>query len=357
MFQRVLAGQADRADAEPAQQGEAGAVLGADEPGHDLDHEAAREERGAEARVHRSAGVATEVEEPGGLDREVHDHQADGPPAPVHDAERHEAQPRREAHEDRAEQQVELRHAEGELTLRREQALHGEPPAHDVHAAGPPAVGRSHPGAGQDEPGGEAREGGAQDHQHVGRAPHGHVDPVGLVPDLVEGEAGHGTETERPERQQRRRDAQRAEPVAVHPVEGRHQRAEHGATEDHHQAEQDAAVRRGHELVVTAEGDVPGHVGVEALPRDEQAVQRHADRHPRPTGDAGDAGDAARDARERPQQRPGRSFGRPSAPRTRTLTRKTADEAPEGGPRGEGRAAEGSGRLGLGEDGEHGYHG
>ena len=69
--------------------------------------------------------------------QEVHDDEAERPPAAVHEAEGHEAEPGGEADEDRAEQQAELRHAERELALRGEEALEREPPAHDVRHRGP----------------------------------------------------------------------------------------------------------------------------------------------------------------------------------------------------------------------------
>ncbi len=163
----------------------------------------------------------------------------------------------RQADEDRREEEVELRHPEGELAEGGLQPLQREPPADDVGGAPPAAVRGAHAGLGQDQPGSQAGEGGTQDHEHVGGAPHGDVDAVGAVPHLVEREAGHGTQSESPEREQRAGDAQRSEAVPVDPVEGRHEGAEHRAAEDHDQPQQDAGVGCGQQLVISAECDVP----------------------------------------------------------------------------------------------------
>ena len=109
-----------------------------------------------------------------------------------------------------------------------------------------PSVG-AHAGLGQDEPRGQPRERGAQDHEHVGRAPHRDVDAVLPVPDLVEREAGDDrAQPEGPQRQ--RATAGTRRPPTRRPVdavEGGDDGAEHGAAEDHHEAEEDAAVGGG----------------------------------------------------------------------------------------------------------------
>src|SRR5439155_23218999 len=70
--------------------------------------------------------------------------------------------------------------------------------------------------------------------------------------------------------------------------ERREQHAEHGTGRDEEQPDDDAGVRRREERLVAAVGDVPGHVGVEALAGDDEAEHRRADGGRRPAGDAGD---------------------------------------------------------------------
>ena len=60
-----------------------------------------------------------------------------------------------------------------------------------------------------------------------------------------------------------------------------------------------AGVGRGEQLVVAAERDVPGHVGVEADAGDQQGEQRLPDGDGGPARDAGEAGEATADALER----------------------------------------------------------
>src|SRR3546814_4267638 len=75
-----------RSDAEPAEEREPSPVVCAPDPGHQLDHQPADQERGPEAGVDRAV-LGSEVEEAGDLDGEVHDHEPEDPPPPVHDPE------------------------------------------------------------------------------------------------------------------------------------------------------------------------------------------------------------------------------------------------------------------------------
>src|SRR3546814_5535722 len=88
---------------------------------------------------------SSDLEEARDLDGEVHDHEPEDPPPTVHDPEGDEAEAGRQADEDRAEQQAELRDTEGELALRRQQALDREPSADDVRGPGPATVGGADP--------------------------------------------------------------------------------------------------------------------------------------------------------------------------------------------------------------------
>src|SRR3546814_9105944 len=73
----------------------------APDPGHQLDHQPAEQERGPEAGVDRAV-FGSEVEEARDLDGEVHDHEPEDPPPTVHDPEGDEAEAGRQADEDRA---------------------------------------------------------------------------------------------------------------------------------------------------------------------------------------------------------------------------------------------------------------
>ncbi len=97
--------------------------------------------------------------------------------------------------------------------------------------------------------------------------------PYSLVPDLIEGEARDRPEPESPEGEQHHGYAQGTQAQSVDLLEGGHERAEHGTAQDHDEPEEDPAVRGGQQLVVAAQRDVPGHVGVEPLPGDEQPVE------------------------------------------------------------------------------------
>src|SRR3546814_9597621 len=66
----VLAGQPDGADAETAEEREPSPVVCAPDPGHQLDHQPAAQERGPEAGVDRAV-LGSEVEEAGALAGDV----------------------------------------------------------------------------------------------------------------------------------------------------------------------------------------------------------------------------------------------------------------------------------------------
>ena len=117
------------------------------------------------------------------------------------------ANARRDHEDHRVEDLLELRHAEGELAERRDEALQRQPRGDDVNAHRPARVVRLHAGVGEHEPRRDADEGRAEDHQHVRRAPHRDVDAELAVPQLVEREARDGGAAERQQRQRRPRDA------------------------------------------------------------------------------------------------------------------------------------------------------
>ena len=237
------------------------------------------------------------------LGERVDDGDEQRPTRAEHETDRDQADPGGERDEHRLEHLGELRDAEAELALAGDQALEREPGGEAVQERGPARVRRPDAGVGEHEPAGEPGEAGAHDHEHVGGAPHGDVDAEGLVPDLVHREAGHRPDAEGAQRQHRPRHPEAGDaPAPVPPVEGGDDRAEHGSRQDAEQAEEDAGMRRGEELLVAPEGDVPGHVAVEADARDQQGEQGLADGDGGPTGDAGGAGEAPADALERAER-------------------------------------------------------
>ena len=191
-----LAGEADGADAEPESTANRPRRSMPTARATSSTTSADSDERGAVAGLDRS--VAAELGELG--ERRRWRRCSSGSTRPEDEADGDQAEAGGHRDEQRVEDLRELRHAEAELALAGHQALEGEPGGEAVEEPGP-AVGLGvDAGVGHDQPAGEADEAGPEDHQHVGRAPHGDVDAVGRVPDLVHGEA----------RRPRRRRARRA---------------------------------------------------------------------------------------------------------------------------------------------------
>ena len=152
-----------------------------------------------------------------------------------------------------------------------------------------PAPGRAGGAAALDEqqPGGDRRQRGAADHQHVGRAPERDVLAEDAVPDVVEREAEHGDRAA----QQQQRAAERDAPAgrerqrrAVAVVGAEHAGQEAGQR-DAAEAEQDRVVgdvgeRAGVAPVVDVGGDVPE----EAEGGDPERAEREQHRQRRPAG-------------------------------------------------------------------------
>ncbi len=289
-----LAGQADRPHGEAGDQTEPQSPVRPEDPGHRLDAEGRDDVETTRARLEGS-GVPEDRHR---LEGDREDGDPEPPPASEHDPHGREREAAGDQHEDRVEELLELGDAEGELPLGRRQSLEDEEPGEDVGEALPAPPGGGVVGVpeadarlGEDEPAGEAGEGGPEDHQHVGRAPHRHVDPVGVVPDLVQGEARDGAHAEEPQRDEGTGhpdladDGQPEPETDVDPLEGGRQDPQDGAPEDHEQTDDDGRMGSGEELLVPAERDVPGDVAVEALSGDQQAEEA------RPHGRRGPAGD------------------------------------------------------------------
>jgi hypothetical protein len=122
----------------------------------------------------------------------------------------------RERDQDRVEDELELRHAEAELELERRQADQRRARELDLPGEQREPAGVRPPGRAaaldQQQPGGDRRQGGAADHQHMRRTPERDVLAEDAMPDVVEREAEHRDRAA----QQQQRAAERDAPAGRH---------------------------------------------------------------------------------------------------------------------------------------------
>ena len=85
-------------------------------------------------------------------------------------------------------------------------------------------------------------------------------------------------------------------------LQRREQDADRSGHQDQAEPDDDASVRRGEQVLVAAERDVPRDVAVEALAGDEQAEQRQPDRGGGPPRDVHDAFEGVGDAQQDPRR-------------------------------------------------------
>jgi hypothetical protein len=207
----------------------------------------------------------------------------------------------------RVEDELELRHAVAELELERGEADQRRARELDLPGEQPQAAGagpaRRAAALDEQQPGGDGRQRGAADHQHVGRAPERDVLAEDAVPDVVEREAEHGDRAA----QEQKRAAERHAPAGREgerravAVVGAEDAGEEAGERDAAEPQQDRVVRDvGERAGVAAVVDVGGDVPEEAEGGDAQGAE--GDEHGQ-RGPAGDGHDALREARQAVEQR------------------------------------------------------
>ena len=174
----------------------------------------------------------------------------------------------------RVVQLLELGHAQVELELERGQPDQHRPSQDSLRGPDEGGVAGARAGLGEEHPHGQRRERRAGDHQQVGRAPHGHVDPVGAVPQVVEGEPDQRAAPQDQQGQGPVRDPDVPEPTAdVRLHDGGQQDRDDGGPGDQGQPHQDAQVGGGPQERVAALVHVPHDVPHEADHRDGEREQ------------------------------------------------------------------------------------
>jgi hypothetical protein len=139
------------------------------------------------------------------------------------------------------------------------------------------------------QPDGHRREHRRADHQHVRRRPHGHVEAVDGVPELVDpvpgdGQRPHGEQAGAPEGHPPAADLPADRGVGA----GRDVDADGARHADTGRAEQEVDVRRAEQELVPTDGDVPRDVPEEPGERDQHRAEPDDEGRRRPVGHAGD---------------------------------------------------------------------
>jgi hypothetical protein len=308
---RPLGGQADGGNGDPGHERKAQAGVGAQHPRHDLDPD-------GRAQVQREAGNgvvegASHQEGEAAPQDQERDHGQQGAAGTERGAGGDQRERGSDGDEQRLVQDLELGDAEVELALEDRQAR--EDGAEQEHLDAPAEGGGRGPGLEPPLPEHEPQHQGAQppagDELQMGGAPQRHVDPVGLVPQVVERERHHRADAEGAEEEGGPRDAQGphahsdALVLGVGPVEGGEDDGDHRGEHEAVQPDEDQRVRGREQLVVATLVDVPGHVPVEADDDDEQHDQPAQDSGHGPARIAGEALQGVTDLGEEEPERVG----------------------------------------------------
>ena len=157
----------------------------------------------------------------------------------------------------------------------------------------------------EQQPGGHRREHRRPDHEQVGRTPHGHVDAVVGVPEVVEREAGDAAGADHEQTHAAPGKAQPPQrPGGGGAVEGGHRDAHRPGGAEAGEADEDEDVGGGEQLGVAAEVDVPGDIPEESEAGAEQGPAVEEDAAGAPAREPGDPLQRGRGALQ-PGERPG----------------------------------------------------
>ena len=177
----------DSGNTDGAGRGEPQCPAWGDHKAHDLDDNGSPEiERRARIGV-----LASLHEREQWSQDEVDGHDQQGAPATKNQAGRYQRDTGGQGDDHGVVELLELGHAEVELGRQTTHAPEDEHGSEHVQQPRAPAGARKRARLAQHEPTRDWAQGGAADHQQVGRAPHGDVDAVGLVPQGIEREPRH----------------------------------------------------------------------------------------------------------------------------------------------------------------------